>query len=130
MGRIQVINAQDRIKLDDGSIDRLRQFLEKVCEMEGCDDRDEPINVIIVDNDYISKLNRQFLGREGPTDVLSFDLDDVAEIYVSIEYDPQAVHHFALHGLLHIIGYDHKVERDASVMRAREEQYLKLWTSS
>ncbi len=128
---IVLIDAQDKIRLSDEYKNRLETFLREVLsrERDVMPDRLSDINVVIVDNSYISDLNERYLGRQGPTDVLSFELDDVAEIYVSAEYDPESIHHFALHGLLHVLGYDHKIESDAKVMRLREEEYLKLWNN-
>ncbi len=131
MAELTLFNAQDKVELSQGYMEALEKFLREVMKAEEQDGRQLPpqINLILVDNDYIAQLNEKYLGREGPTDVLSFELDDVAEIYVSAEYEPESIHHFALHGLLHVLGYDHKVESDAREMRQKEGTYLKLWSS-
>jgi len=86
------------------------------------------VNVIFVDNRYIQKLNRRFLKRNRPTDVLAFPLHQpcpggrltlLGEVYVSrdqariqarqngIRYATE-LRNLALHGLMHLAGLDHR----------------------
>ena len=86
-------------------------------------------NVIIVDNDYIHKLNKEYRKIDRPTDVITFALEDyddikyedfrlLGDIYISLDKaKSQAIeygHSFkreicflAVHGFLHLLGYDH-----------------------
>jgi probable rRNA maturation factor len=84
-----------------------------------------------VDNEYIRVLNRRFLGRDRPTDVLSFPME-TPEIYVSVEYvaqeDPARtlleLKRSVLHGVLHLLGYDHG--KGKLSIEAREKAYADL----
>lgn len=125
--KIEVINAQERVAISEDFIKKLGQFLKKVASNEADLRTYKTINVILVDNDYIANLNRRYLGRSGATDVLAFPLDDVGEIYVSVEFGVENIVHYALHGLLHLAGYDHKIPKDEKLMRLKEQSYLKMW---
>jgi probable rRNA maturation factor len=78
------------------------------------------LNIILVSDVYIKKLNKQFLGRNRPTDVLSFSLKDklLGEIYISkdrakIQARQQKITagkeicNLIEHGILHLLGYSH-----------------------
>jgi probable rRNA maturation factor len=106
------------------------------------------VSILVTDDEEIRSLNRQFLGIDEPTDVLSFPdegtepfpedgeppyLGDIAialptavrqaaELGHSLDAE---VAHLLVHGLLHLKGYDHIEGPEAEAeMRAREEQYL------
>ena len=103
-------------------------------------------NVIIVDNEYIHELNRKYRNIDRPTDVITFALEDnpdikyddfrlLGDIYISIDKaHSQAVeygHSFkreicflAVHGFLHLLGYDHMEKEDEQVMFSRQELIL------
>ena len=113
----------------------LFSFLEK-CEF----------NIIIVDNKRIHEINREYRNVDRETDVISFAFEEVndveytdirflGEIYISYERCVSQAEDFghsvkrefcylAVHGLLHLLGYDHMVEEDKKVMRALEEEIL------
>lgn len=99
------------------------------------------VSVALVDDRHIRRLNRRYLGHDYATDVLSFRLDDQAgqalsgEIVVSAERasvvarrlgtDPAAeLLLYAVHGGLHLLGYDDRSPRQARAMHAREAQLL------
>ncbi len=103
-------------------------------------------NIIFVDNDYIHKINKEYRNIDRETDVISFALEDdktfpnmdvrvLGDIYISIDKaKSQAVeynHSFkrelcflAIHGFLHINGYDHMTEEDEKVMFGLQEEIL------
>ena len=104
------------------------------------------LNVVIVDNKKIQEINRDYRDKDAVTDVISFafeEVDDVkyknvrflGEIYISYErckeqaseYGHSVKREFCylgVHGLLHLLGYDHMNEEDKKVMRALEEEIL------
>ncbi len=86
----------------------------------------EKLNIIIVDEGYIRELNKKFLHRDRSTNVLAFNLDDICEIYVSKDAakDEQELYYYILHGLLHIIGYDHNNKKDEKLMEEKCLDYL------
>ncbi len=137
---INIFNVQRKIKLKENFKARLQKFLQEVLTSENRSGELSEINVILINNRRIRDLNREFLGRDRPTDVISFNLGDVGEIYISawtalerakeygwdVEFE---IVRYALHGLLHILGYDHEVEEDTKLMEEKEEEYLELWKS-
>ncbi len=104
------------------------------------------LNIVIVDNKKIREINKEYRGKDSVTDVISFafeEVDDVdyidmrflGEIYISYERCKEQASDFghsvrrefsylAVHGLLHLLGYDHIKEEDKKVMRALEEEIL------
>jgi len=105
-----------------------------------------PVNVILVDDDYIQKLNRDFRGLDRPTDVISFSyIDDVemvpagespvGEVYVSYETLEREAElkgievknlflRTGVHGLLHVVGYEHQTDGEARRMEREERRLL------
>jgi len=85
------------------------------------------LNIIIVDKNFIRRLNRKFLGRNRSTNVLAFDLGEVSEIYVSKDAvaEEEELYYYVLHGLLHIIGYEHKDKKGEQIMKKKCLNYLR-----
>ncbi len=102
-------------------------------------------NVIIVDNDYIHELNKKYRGIDRETDVISFALEDddtfnpeeriLGDIYISIDrvhsQSEEYGHSFtrelcflAVHGMLHLLGYDHMQKDEEKVMFGLQEEIL------
>lgn len=98
------------------------------------------ISVAVVDNQAIHKINRQFLDHDFPTDVITFPLSETAdpmegEIVISGEYalDESRRHGwpaerelllYAVHGALHLAGYDDQDDASRAEMRRLERHYL------
>jgi probable rRNA maturation factor len=107
------------------------------------------VSLVFTSNDNIQKLNLTYRGKNQPTNVLSFPsgafhpdqrtgqpplvpLGDVVLAYETIEHEaieqgiPFQDHliHLMIHGFLHLLGYDHEIERDAEDMESLEIQYL------
>lgn len=111
------------------------------------------VTILLTDNDQMQTLNNQFLGKNKPTNVLSFpdeernyktilelrlensyiNLGDIAFGYEIIEEEAnqqgkEFKHHFAhllVHGLLHLLGFDHETDEEAQVMHAMEIEVLR-----
>lgn len=105
------------------------------------------ISVALVADGEIAALNERFLGHAGPTDVLSFHLHPpgeppVGDVYVGAEQAArqaaelgvpleQEIVRLAVHGTLHVLGYDHPEEgREGSPMFRRQEELLASWAAS
>jgi probable rRNA maturation factor len=108
------------------------------------------VDVILVDDKFMRRLNRQFTGREGTTDVLAFPLkednaipverESLGDIYVSLEQAKRQAAQYGVgfeeevallvtHGLLHLLGYDHQGDKQEIGMREKEQMYLKKYRS-
>lgn len=142
---IEVFNETDE-KLDD-ELKGLKEFLIKVAHDEGLDNI--IFNVIIVDNKMIQEINKKYRGKDMPTDVISFALEDdktfnrcdirvLGDIYISLdkvksqkeEYGhsfKRELYFLALHGFLHLLGYDHMNKEDEEVMFKKQEEVLSLY---
>ncbi|HUE96799.1 MAG TPA: rRNA maturation RNase YbeY [Longimicrobiaceae bacterium] len=107
---------------------------------------DAEISVALVSDDTIAALNRDYLSHEGPTDVISFPLDDlpdrvVGDIYLGVEQAGRQAQEvgvpqleellrLTVHGVLHVLGWDHpddESERAGSPMYRRQEELLAGW---
>ncbi len=106
------------------------------------------LGVVITGDDIVRDLNRRFLGIDEPTDVLSFGMGErefpqeqgerrqIGEVIISLETAGRQaqdnglaleaeVAHLLVHGVLHILGYDHAEPEDERKMRGREEEILR-----
>jgi probable rRNA maturation factor len=104
---------------------------------EGLDDVE--LSVSFVEEPEIEDLHVRYMDEPGPTDVLSFPLDDVDEdgrrllgdvvIAPSVAArnnpgDPEGELRLLLvHGILHLLGYDHEIDAEKAAMWARQERY-------
>ena len=120
----------------DVDIDALEKIAQSLTNRE--------IELVITDNDSIRELNREYREKNKPTDVLSFPLEtpfteqsvfdiplgtivisadfvkEKAEIYDHTEQDELKL--LFIHGLLHLLGYDH--ETDEGEMRQKERELI------
>ena len=104
-------------------------------------------NLIIVDNNYIHELNKNYRNIDRETDVITFALEDddsvivgvkervLGDIYISIDKAKSQAEEFghsllrelsflAVHGFYHLLGYDHMTEEDEKVMFKKQEEVL------
>jgi probable rRNA maturation factor len=100
------------------------------------------VTVVLTGDSDIRALNRDFRGKDRPTDVLSFDIGDglaagepFGDIVISVEtarrqareYDAPVVtelQRLLVHGALHLCGYDHQEKREAARMRGLTRKLL------
>jgi len=121
-------------------LEGLREVGGMIVERYGLGD----VTVIFVDDARITELNREFLGRDFPTDVLAFDLRDPSpegpsgEVYVCLERAEEQAQEFGVpyeeevarlvfHGLLHLAGFEDATPEDRRRMEAEVERYLSVW---
>lgn len=132
----------------------LKIIIKKTCKY--LDLKNEYISLILTDNNYIQELNNNYRKKNYPTDVISFPYKEdqdikfpgekklkepLGDIYLSLEkaltqseeYDVtfnNEVKRLIVHGILHLIGYDHELsEYEDKKMRQKEEEILKLVSS-
>ena len=104
------------------------------------------VSVMLTDDEAIRTLNRQWRGQDRPTNVLSFpaplpvcyaggarvSLGDIAIAYETVAREAEAegkpfehhLAHLAVHGFLHLVGFDHESDHDAEAMEQRERDIL------
>lgn len=100
------------------------------------------LSIAFVGDPTIAQLNEQFLGHSGPTDVISFALHQederpLGDVYIGAEQAgrqaaelgvplSEELLRLALHGVLHVLGYDHPdgEEREDTLMFRRQEELL------
>lgn len=97
------------------------------------------VSITLIDDKEIHKLNRKYRNIDKPTNVLSFELDDdilLGDIYISLDTVTReakdanisvAEHtaHMVVHGVLHLLGYDHLNNYEAKIMESKEIAILK-----
>ena len=123
----------------------LRKAALLTLEMEGVKKR-FTIDILITGNKRIKDLNYRFLGKNSPTDVISFELKDITypnriskeclgEVAISCEMAVRQARRFGtslkeetllyvIHGVLHLLGYRDKSKRDRRLMEARQKKIL------
>ena len=141
MNNVEIINETE---IDLDYIETMRNLINYAIEYEKI--KNVIFNIINVDNNYIHKLNKEYRGIDRPTDVISFALEDNADliqsnlrvlgdIYISIdkvyeqakEYGHSNLREICflmIHGFLHLLGYDHMEEAEEKVMFAKQEEIL------
>lgn len=123
-------------------VERWRRLAADALAAEGVDHG--TLSLVFVDVDTITALNVEHMGSDGPTDVLSFPIDEeptpgVPRLLGDVVVSPavaasQAPDHagtvddelalLVVHGVLHVLGHDHAETAEAETMRAREREIL------
>jgi probable rRNA maturation factor len=132
-GKVLIASSQKLVKLDRA---RLRRDVRKILELLGTGQQE--LSLMIVDDEGIRTINRDYLRRDRPTNVIAFSLAEgdfgdvnpgvLGDVVVSVETAfreareagipvEDAVLYLILHGILHLAGYDH--EGPKGIARAR-----------
>lgn len=139
-------NLYQKYSLDKNFITRVDKIFSALLEQYALGKGE--ITLVFADNPYLQRLNREYRGKNAPTDVLSFsyleennrvnskeDEFPIGDIYISIDLAEQQANEaghslefemarLAIHGLLHLIGYDHDRPEKAQEMQGNEEILL------
>lgn len=137
----EIINETDK---DIEELKEVENFLKFVVKKEKLENA--IFNIIIIDNPRIKEINRDYRKIDRETDVISFALEDskdleyedfrlLGDIYISIdkavsqsiEYNHSLLRELSflsIHGLLHLLGYDHMKEEDEKIMFRKQEELL------
>lgn len=123
-------------------------LLDKViCKVSDVlDVNDSLVSIVLTDNKYIHEINKTYRNVDRETDVISFafmdndeniksDITDLGEIYISLEKAHSQAEEYnhsfereicflLVHGLLHLLGYDHMNEKDEKEMFGLQEEIL------
>jgi len=129
-----LISNRQAAAVDEPALTRLAQVT-----LQGEGLADVELSVSFVDEAEIEDLHVRYMDEPGPTDVLSFPLDDVDEGGTRLlgdvviapavaarnnPADPDAELRLLLvHGILHLLGYDHEADAEKAAMWARQERY-------
>ena len=140
---VLISNRQKKVKLNKK---RLQIIAEEIMKFEELPDNTE-LSLVLCDDDFIQKLNHEYLGKNRPTDVLSFPLEEddfdseirlLGDVVISIEtasHQAQKMRHsvglevvfLLIHGFLHLVGYDHAQGKAEMLrMKTREELICRL----
>jgi probable rRNA maturation factor len=117
---------------------KMRRVIENVLRGEGA--LEAAVSVVLVDDKCIHGMNKEFLQHDYPTDIITFPLDDETidgEMYISIdtaicqaaEYGVSLTNELmrlAVHGTLHLVGYDDASTEERKQMSALEDKYITL----
>ena len=115
---VLVTNRQKKIRLN---LARVRKVAREALKSLECLDKE--LSVALVDDEQMRELNRRYRGRDRPTDVLAFPMDSadgplLGDVVISVDtalvqakLASQALEEevmvLLLHGILHLLGYDH-----------------------
>lgn len=137
-------------KVSDEDMEVINHLLELAANREGVEDGSE-VSVTFVSNEKIQEINREYRDKDQPTDVISFAMEELGEgeiqltgidiprilgdIIISIpkaeEQAEEYGHSFirelgflAVHGFLHLLGYDHETEEDEKQMFTKQKEVL------
>lgn len=141
MNKIEIFNqtGEDIKELED-----VKRVIDIAIKNQKLDNLE--FNIIIVDNEYIHDLNKNYRNIDRPTDVITFALEDyddgveldhrvLGDIYISLDKAKSQAEEYghsfkreicflACHGFLHLLGYDHMVKEDEEVMFGLQEVIL------
>lgn len=140
---VSVVDEQDDVAVETGV---LAELARAVLVSEGIEGPAE-LSLSFVDEARMAELNERYRGHSGPTDVLSFGMDEPSEPYgggapvmlgdvvicpeVAARNAPYHGHSvreelslLVVHGVLHLLGMDHEEPAEAEAMEARETRHL------
>ncbi|MCD7033057.1 rRNA maturation RNase YbeY [Metabacillus sp. GX 13764] len=137
-------------EIKDEQLKLIEGLLNHAAVLENIADESE-LSVTLTDNSRIQEINRDYRQKDQPTDVISFALEEEGEgeveiigadlprtlgdIIISVERakeqaeeyghsDSRELGFLAVHGFLHLLGYDHMTEEDEAVMFRKQREIL------
>ena len=119
--------------------DAVTVYINAITEEESREVGD--ITFVFCDDNYLHKINSEFLDHDTYTDIITFDYSSgsqlISEIYISTERVEEnaekfnetfenEIHRVMIHGVLHLCGYKDKLTEEKQIMRNKENHYLSL----
>lgn len=153
MPEVNICNMQEKFQVDQELEMLIKEIIEVALAHEKVGDNAE-VSIVLADNDYIQALNKKYRFVDSPTDVLSFAMNEkvceqdiveyndqeqlLGDIVISLERAKQQAEEYghslkreigylSVHGLLHLLGYNHETEEEKEIMRTKEEDILKMF---
>ena len=132
-----MISFHSEVPFEISNADTTASWLGAIISQE--DYNEGEVSIVFCDDEFLHKLNVEFLDHDTLTDVISFDYsmgkEIHGEIFISIERVKENANEFnqsfdtelarvMAHGVLHYCGYKDKSESEAAAMRSKEEFYL------
>ena len=142
-----ILDVDDGIAVDDELKQSIIDAAAKVMQMY--DVPNGEVSITLTDDDFIHRLNKKSRGIDRPTDVLSFaldesvepdieggpDVDAIGDIIISMERAREQAAEYGhsikretvfltVHGMLHLLGYDHMEEQDRLEMEAEQRHVM------
>jgi rRNA maturation RNase YbeY len=133
---ISIYNDSTRSRVP---VSKMRRAVENVLRGE-VSEIQASVTIVLVNDEKIHNLNREFLQHDYPTDVITFPLADRedeidGEIYISIDTAEQQAKEYgvsltneltrlAAHGALHLVGYDDATSEQRATMKTLEDRYM------
>ena len=131
-------NYETDFELDNEAL--YEDWISRIIESEGFDEGE--INYIFCDDEYLHKINVEYLNHDTLTDIISFDYTVgnliQGDIFVSVERVKDNANDFNVsfeeelkrvlsHGVLHYCGYKDKSPEDEALMRSKEEEKMQMF---
>ncbi len=135
---------QTKDKINISELEKLINFVLKKEDLNNID-----LNVVFVDNQKIKEINKRYRNQNKATDVISFALEDhkfeiepetrvLGDIYISIEQAKvqakeynhslkREIFFLTIHGLYHLLGYDHQNKKEEKIMFQKQEEVLESY---
>ena len=132
-----MISFHSEVPFEISNADTTASWLGAIISQEGYNEGE--VSIVFCDDEFLHKLNVEFLDHDTLTDVISFDYsmgkEIHGEIFISIERVKENAKEFdqsfdtelsrvMAHGILHYCGYKDKSTSEAATMRSKEEFYL------
>lgn len=141
----------DNQLVEEKTKEMLLNLLEFAAKFENIDLDNTEMSLSFVDKNEIQEINRDYRGKDVPTDVISFALNDetdeieilgleeeintLGDVIICVEIAKEQAQEYnhsfdreigflAVHGLLHLLGYDHMEEDDEKIMFSKQEEIL------
>lgn len=148
---IDFLDETEKVKATD--IELVQSLLQHAAKVESIEEGTE-LSVTFVTNEAIQEINKEYRQKDSPTDVISFALEELGEgetaiiaegmprilgdIIISIDRTREQAEDFghsferelgflAVHGFLHVLGYDHMVPEDEKVMFGKQDEILESY---
>ncbi len=131
-------NYETDFELDNE--EQYEDWISRIIESEGFEEGE--INYIFCDDEYLHKINVEYLDHDTLTDIISFDYTVgnliQGDIFVSVERVQDNANDFKVsfeeelkrvlsHGVLHYCGYKDKSPKDEALMRSKEEEKMQMF---
>jgi len=136
--KIQIDNRQKRIKIDKR---RIRIEVNNLLKLMDCANKE--ISITFVDNETIQRINKQYLSKDRPTNVISFSLQEgefgninpeiLGDVIISVDtayqdakkgnlsFDEEILF-LIIHGLLHLLGYNHEKTSKVNSLKMKKKE--------